>query len=78
MPGGPATGETAWLRATIEGGGVVALAGVSDGTAAGAGACSAPVDGSSESAGLAVTENQVSQWARSADSGRRRHGRRRT
>ncbi len=54
QPGEPATGETAWLRDTIEGGGVVALASVGDGTAVGAGACSAPVDGLSELAGLAV------------------------
>ena len=54
QPGEPASGETAWLRDTIEGGGVVALASLGDGTPVGAGACSAPVDGLSELAGLAV------------------------
>lgn len=54
QPGEPTTGETAWLRDTVDNGGVVALASVSDGTAVGAGVCSSPVDGLSELAGLAV------------------------
>jgi ribosomal protein S18 acetylase RimI-like enzyme len=55
QPGEPTAGETAWLRSTVEGGGVVALAGINDGTAVGAGACSPPMNGLSELAGLAVT-----------------------
>lgn len=51
--GGPDDGEIAWLRAAAEGGGVSALATV-DGVPAGAGGCSAPVDGIGELAGLAV------------------------
>ncbi|MGX9890451.1 GNAT family N-acetyltransferase [Streptomyces sp. NPDC002276] len=57
QPGEPTTGETAWLRDTITGGGVVALASTDDGTAVGAGVCSSPVDGLSELAGLAVAES---------------------
>ncbi|WP_342787888.1 GNAT family N-acetyltransferase [Streptomyces alboniger] len=57
QPGEPTKGETAWLRDTISGGGVVALASSGDGTAVGAGACSSPVDGLSELAGLAVAES---------------------
>jgi len=56
-PGEPGPGEVAWLRGTLEGGGVVALAGVEDGTPVGAGVCSSPVDGLSELAGLAVAAN---------------------
>ncbi|MFJ8782285.1 GNAT family N-acetyltransferase [Streptomyces sp. NPDC102476] len=56
-PGEPTTGETAWLRDTIAGGGVVALASAGDGSAVGAGVCSSPVDGLSELAGLAVAES---------------------
>ncbi|WP_328912060.1 MULTISPECIES: GNAT family N-acetyltransferase [unclassified Streptomyces] len=54
QPGEPTSGETAWLRDTMAGGGVVALARVGVGTAVGAGVCSPPVDGLSELAGLAV------------------------
>lgn len=52
--GEPGPGEVDWLRATVEGGGVVALAIAGDGTPAGAGLCSPPLDGLSELAGLAV------------------------
>ncbi|MFD6278113.1 GNAT family N-acetyltransferase [Streptomyces sp. NPDC060209] len=53
--GGPDDGEIAWLRAATEGGGVSGLATV-DGAPAGAGGCSAPVDGIGELAGLAVAD----------------------
>ncbi|WP_327115534.1 GNAT family N-acetyltransferase [Streptomyces sp. NBC_01341] len=53
--GGPDDGEIAWLRAASEGGGVSALATV-EGVPAGAGGCSAPVDGTGELAGLAVAD----------------------
>ncbi|MEU0145464.1 GNAT family N-acetyltransferase [Streptomyces sp. NPDC006288] len=53
--GGPDDGEIAWLRAATEGGGVSGVATVG-GTPAGAGGCSAPVDGIGELAGLAVAE----------------------
>ncbi|MDQ0794461.1 GNAT superfamily N-acetyltransferase [Streptomyces sp. B1I3] len=53
--GGPDDGEIAWLRAATAGGGVSALATV-DGLPAGAGGCSAPVDGIGELAGLAVAD----------------------
>nr|WSW67269.1 GNAT family N-acetyltransferase [Streptomyces sp. NBC_00995] len=52
--GEPEGGEAQWLRDAAAGGGVAALATV-DGTPAGAGGCSVPVDGLSELAGLAVT-----------------------
>ncbi|MFB7912352.1 GNAT family N-acetyltransferase [Streptomyces sp. NPDC056061] len=51
--GEPEGGEAAWLREAASGGGVAALAAL-DGTPAGAGGCSLPVDGISELAGLAV------------------------
>ncbi|MBM7437140.1 GNAT family N-acetyltransferase [Streptomyces sp. HB132] len=53
--GGPDDGEIAWLRAATEGGGVSGLATVG-GLPAGAGGCSAPIDGIGELAGLAVTD----------------------
>ena len=56
-PGEPGPGEVAWLRGTVEGGGVVALAttaGVGGVTAVAAGACTPLVDGLSELAGVAV------------------------
>ncbi|THA69217.1 GNAT family N-acetyltransferase [Streptomyces sp. A0958] len=51
--GEPEDGTAGWLRDAVAGGGVAALATV-DGTPAGAGGCSVPVDGLSELAGLAV------------------------
>lgn len=51
--GEPEAGTAEWLRDAAAGGGVAALATV-DGTPAGAGGCSVPVDGLSELAGLAV------------------------
>ncbi|MEU1485192.1 GNAT family N-acetyltransferase [Streptomyces sp. NPDC005752] len=51
--GGPDDGEIAWLRAAKDGGGVSGLATVG-GLPAGAGGCSAPIDGIGELAGLAV------------------------
>ena len=53
--GGPDDGEIAWLRGATAGGGVSALATL-DGRPAGAGGCSAPVDGIGELAGLAVAD----------------------
>ncbi|MER5888396.1 GNAT family N-acetyltransferase [Streptomyces sp. NPDC001941] len=52
--GEPTEGEVAWLRGARENGGVAALARVADGTPVAAGGCSAPVDGLTELAGLAV------------------------
>jgi ribosomal protein S18 acetylase RimI-like enzyme len=49
-------GEIDWLRATAEAGGLILLAVLQDGTAAGAGLCSAPLEGISELVGLAVVE----------------------
>ncbi|MFF8711926.1 GNAT family N-acetyltransferase [Streptomyces sp. NPDC015184] len=54
--GEPEDGTERWLRTAVRGGGVAALATV-DGTPAGAGGCSVPVDGLTELAGLAVAEN---------------------
>lgn len=51
--GEPEAGTAQWLRTAAADGGVAALAQV-DGTPAGAGGCSVPVDGLSELAGLAV------------------------
>jgi len=57
-PGEPGPGEVAWLRGTVEGGGVVALATTADVgggvTAVAAGVCTPLVDGLSELAGVAV------------------------
>ncbi|MEU1124583.1 GNAT family N-acetyltransferase [Streptomyces sp. NPDC005899] len=53
--GGPDDGMIAWLRTATADGGVSALATV-DGLPAGAGGCSAPVDGIGELAGLAVAD----------------------
>ncbi|MEU9562370.1 GNAT family N-acetyltransferase [Streptomyces sp. NPDC048161] len=53
--GEPEDGTAEWLRNAAAGGGVAALATV-DGTPAGAGGCSVPVDGLTELAGLAVAE----------------------
>jgi ribosomal protein S18 acetylase RimI-like enzyme len=57
QPGEPIPGEINWLRGTIAGRGVVALATTDGGTAVGAGVCSPPMDGLSEMAGLAVAAN---------------------
>ena len=46
--------QIAWMRSTVTGGGVLALAETVDGEAVGVGVCSAPMDGLSELAGLAV------------------------
>ncbi|MFF1462696.1 GNAT family N-acetyltransferase [Streptomyces sp. NPDC058330] len=51
--GGPEDGEIAWLRKATADGGASALA-LLDGEPAGAGGCSAPMDGISELTGLAV------------------------
>lgn len=53
--GEPEDGTAEWLRNAAAGGGVAALATI-DGTPAGAGGCSVPVDGLTELAGLAVAE----------------------
>ena len=55
-PGVVGSGEVDWLRDTAAAGGLVLLAAVEDGSAAAAGACSPPLEGISELAGLGVLE----------------------
>lgn len=69
-PGVVGSGEVDWLRETAAGGGLVLLATVEDGSAAGAGVCSPPLEGISELAGLAVLEQYRQRGIGAALAGR--------